>query len=141
MGVFVVAVQYKYNCYYKFRMVDSNTGQVKELRSEDVFRYMARGQNKFVVEHMSINYEKDTFKFTGMDISRVCIINDEGKGTVNLDGMVVTGIEGDYVYLANYKGQIVKVHMLQVGGAVKRREAKLVNADILENGRIVRRET
>lgn len=54
--------------------------------------------------------------------------------------MIVTAVEGDYVYLANYKGQIIKVHMLQVGNSVKARKAFLVNADILENGRIVMRE-
>lgn len=140
MGVFVVAIQYKYNCFYKFRMVDSQTGQVKELRAEDVFRYMTRGQKPFKVEHMSIDYDKDTFKFKGFDSSRVCIMNDEGNATVNADGMVVTGIDGDYVFLANYKGQIIKVHMLQVRGAVNKRQAVLVNAKILENGRIVLKE-
>lgn len=140
MGVYVVAIQYKYNSYHKFRMVDSRTGQVKELLASDVYRYMTNGKNPFKVEHMTINYAKDTFKFSGYDDSRVCIINDEGKATVNTDGMVVVGIEGDYVFLANYTGQIIKAHMLQVGNAVKNKKSVLVNAEILSNGRIKLKE-
>lgn len=141
MGVYVVAIQYKYNSYHKFRMVDSRTGQIKELLALDVYRYMTNGKNPFKVEHMTINYAKDTFKFNGYDDSRVCIINDEGKATVNTDGMVVVGIEGDYVFLANYTGQIIKAHMLQVGNAVKNKKSVLVNAEILPNGRIKLKET
>lgn len=141
MGVYVVAIQHKFNCYYMFRMVDSRTGQIKELLAQDVYRYMSRGQNQFKVEHMSINYPKDTFKFSGFDDSRICILNSKGEPTVNLDGMVVTGIEGDYVFLANYKGQIIKAHMLQVVNAVKNKKSVLVNADILPNGRIQFKES
>lgn len=141
MGVFVVAMENRYGCYYKFRMVDSRTGQVKDLLASEVFRYMTRGQNKFVVEHMSINYSKDTFKFKGYDDSRVCILNSNGEPIINKDGMIVTGVEGDYVYLANYTGQIIKAHMLQVGTAVKKRQAVLVNAVIHQNGRITVKES
>lgn len=140
MGVYVVAIQCKYNCYYRFRMVDSNTGQVRMLKVEDVFRYMANAMKPFKVEHMKIDYAKDTFAFKGFDSSRVCRILDNDEPRCNETGMVVTKIDGDYVYLANYKGQIIKVHMLQVGNSVKARKAFLVNADILENGRIVMRD-
>lgn len=61
MGVYIVAMQSKYNSYYRFRMVDSHTGQVKMLLAQDVFRYMANAMKPFKVEHMKIDYAKDTF--------------------------------------------------------------------------------
>lgn len=141
MGLYVVAIEFKHNCYRTFRLVDSLNGTVKDISAQELFQCMTRGQNKVTVKAMYVDYNKLTLRFMkGFDDSRLCVIDEVGQPVTNKDGMVVTGIDGDYVYLANYTGQIIKAHMLQVGNAVKNKKSVLVNATIQEKGRITLNE-
>lgn len=140
MGLFVVAIQLKYNSYNMFRVVDSNTGQVKDLHVLELRRSMIYGKHRIKLENLRIDYERDSFKFIGCDDSRICYLDEQLKPKVNEDGMLILGIDGDYVYLANYKGQIARVHMLTVRGNAKKGKCTLINAYFLENGRIVLKE-
>lgn len=141
LSLFVVAYKLKYNCYHSFRLVDDVTGEVKDVSAFDLLRSMTRGQNKVTVQHLKVDYDRDSFKFIGCDESRLCILGDNNEPRVNADGLVITKIIGDNAYAANYKGQIITVHQLRIVNNVKKGNYVLTNADILPNNRISIRPT
>lgn len=136
LSLFVVAYRLKYNSYDSFRLVDDITGEVKDVPALELLRGMMRPQNRILVQHLKVDYDRDSFKFIGCDESRLCIIDDNGNPKVNADGLVITKIIGDNAYAANYKGQIITVHQLRIVNNVKKKNYVLTNADILPNNRI-----
>lgn len=135
MALYVVAARSKYNNYQMLRTVDSETAEVKDWDAYALVK--ANMYNVVNVANMSYDVNKSIVKFKDFDESRLCYLNDDDTPRVNKDGIIyIDTVNNDYVRVANYTGKIITVHMLQVGIAVRMKNAVLVNAYIDINCRI-----
>lgn len=134
MAEYVVAVFYKYNCYNKIRIVNTVTREVTDISAADLYIQMTNPPKR-KIENIYIN--GTTFGWSQGDSSWICHL-DESMQTprVNGDALVITKIDGEFVEVANYKGQIIRAHMLQVVNNVRRKKFHLQNGEIDANCRI-----
>ena len=136
MALFVVAIQSKYNCYRKLRVVDTTTNSVVDFDSAELYRKMTFGlpNERIRIENMRVKPYSDTFEFIACDESRMCHLKDDMTARVNADGLILCGIDGEYVYIANWKGQILRIHMLIVAKNIWNKTYVLCNGVVAQTG-------
>lgn len=137
MANFIIAYHLEYNCYDYFRYVNSATGAVYNIKALDLLKSMTDPAIRLKFENLVVDWERDSFKFVNCDSSYMCILDKQGQPKVNRDGLIVVGIDGDYVFITNYEGKIMRLHMLQVSNNVLNRKFYLCNAVVLPNKRIM----
>lgn len=134
MSLFVVAMEIKHNSYHTFRILDDLTGEVIDVPALELLQATTRIQSPVKVNHLKATF--DSFKFIGLDDSRLCLLDENKQPKINKDGLIITKILGETAFAANYLGQVISVHQLQIVSNVNKKRYTLVNADILQNGRI-----
>lgn len=134
MSLFVIAMEIKHNSYHTFRILDDLTGEVRDVLALELLQAMTRRQSPVKINHLKATF--DSFKFIGLDESRLCLLDENMQPKINKDSLVITKIIDDTASASNYLGQIISVHQLQIVSNVNKKRYTLVNADILPSGRI-----
>lgn len=137
MALFVTAYSMKYNQYSMFRLVDSITGQVKDISADEIYKQLASPKSKLKIEHLELDCLNNKYVWHGQDNSRICIIDENGNSLVNDDGLIVTAVDGVNCNVANYKGQILKVHILTLYCNIRLKKYVLTNAQFTDKGQLV----
>lgn len=134
MAEFVVACHFEYHSYNKFRVVNTVTREVKDISSIDLYHDMINGPNFRRIANLRV--KGDSFEWIQGSWDRMGLMDKDGNVTVNEKALVVVNIDGEFVEVANVKGQIIRAHMLQVVNNIRMKKFYLVNAEVELSGRI-----